>query len=130
MQIRWMKRKNESNVEEKFYPVTHVDAIVYGDKKTYDEIANHVDDVSDPHNINEKIDAKINAALSNFSPESGGSVGTLSDLGLTATATELNYMDGVISNVQTQFDGVQTQFNSVNARLSDLESLTNLLSEI
>lgn len=32
-------------------------------------------------------------------------VDSLSDLGVTATATELNYMDGVTSNVQTQIDG-------------------------
>lgn len=31
--------------------------------------------------------------------------GALTNLGLTATATELNYMDGVTSNVQTQLDG-------------------------
>ena len=32
-------------------------------------------------------------------------VGSLSDLGVTATAAELNYVDGVTSNVQTQLDG-------------------------
>ena len=31
-------------------------------------------------------------------------VDSLSDLGVTATATELNYVDGVTSNVQTQLD--------------------------
>ena len=31
-------------------------------------------------------------------------VDSLSDLGITATATELNYVDGVTSNVQTQLD--------------------------
>ena len=30
---------------------------------------------------------------------------TLSSLGITATATELNYVDGVTSNIQTQLDG-------------------------
>jgi hypothetical protein len=30
---------------------------------------------------------------------------TLSDMGVTATATELNYVDGVTSNVQTQLNG-------------------------
>ena len=30
---------------------------------------------------------------------------TLSSFGITATATELNYMDGVTSNVQTQLNG-------------------------
>lgn len=33
-----------------------------------------------------------------------GKVDSLSDLGITATATELNYVDGVTSNVQTQLD--------------------------
>lgn len=32
---------------------------------------------------------------------------SLSDLGLTATATELNYVDGVTSNIQTQLNGKQ-----------------------
>jgi hypothetical protein len=31
---------------------------------------------------------------------------SLSDLGVTATATELNYVDGVTSNIQTQIDGI------------------------
>lgn len=35
-----------------------------------------------------------------------GTVGSLEDLGITATATELNYMDGVKSNVQTQIDNL------------------------
>lgn len=37
---------------------------------------------------------------------SSGTISTsLSNLGVTATATELNYMDGVTSNVQTQLNG-------------------------
>lgn len=38
-----------------------------------------------------------------YVPEGGG-VGSLSDLGITATATELNYVDGVTSNVQAQLN--------------------------
>lgn len=34
-----------------------------------------------------------------------GNIASLSDLGITATSGELNYMDGVTSNVQTQLDG-------------------------
>jgi hypothetical protein len=38
-------------------------------------------------------------------PRSGiGSVSSLSDLSITATATELNYVDGVTSAIQTQLD--------------------------
>lgn len=36
---------------------------------------------------------------------SGGGVGSLIELGVTATAEELNYMDGVTSNVQEQLNG-------------------------
>lgn len=41
---------------------------------------------------------------------------SLSDLGLTATATELNYVDGVTSAIQTQIDSKQ-------ATISDLETI-------
>lgn len=34
-----------------------------------------------------------------------GSVSSLSDLGITATAAELNFVDGVTSNIQTQLNG-------------------------
>lgn len=54
--------------------------------------------------------AKTNAATAQSKADSAYSlaeskVDSLSDLGITATATELNYMDGVTSNVQTQLDG-------------------------
>lgn len=56
-------------------------------------------------------DKSINNALTKVkSVEEGGTGATsaadaLVNLGLTATATELNYMDGVTSNVQIQLDG-------------------------
>ena len=37
-----------------------------------------------------------------------GTVSSLSDLGITATATELNYVDGVTSNIQTQLNAKGT----------------------
>lgn len=39
----------------------------------------------------------------------GGGVGSLTDLGVTATAEELNYMSGVTSSVQTQIDLLDTE---------------------
>lgn len=46
---------------------------------------------------------------------------SLSDLGVTATATELNYMDGVTSNVQTQLDGkaASSHSHTITASASD-----------
>ena len=37
-----------------------------------------------------------------------GTVSSLSDLSVTATADELNYVDGVTSNIQTQLDAKGT----------------------
>ena len=42
----------------------------------------------------------------------------LSDMGVTATAAELNYVDGVTSNIQTQFTNVNTKLNSTIKDLS------------
>ena len=54
--------------------------------------------------------AKTNAATAQTRADEAytladGKVDSLSDLGITATATELNYVDGVTSNIQTQLDG-------------------------
>lgn len=54
--------------------------------------------------------AKTNAATAQERADSAyilaeSKVDSLSDLGITATAAELNYMDGVTSNVQAQLDG-------------------------
>ena len=66
-----------------------------------------------PKNVKAAYDlantAKTNAATAQSKADSAyalaeGKVDSLSDLGITATATELNYMDGVTSNVQSQLD--------------------------
>ena len=44
-------------------------------------------------------------------------VDSLSDLGITATATELNYVDGVTSNVQTQLNGKVPTSRTVNGKV-------------
>lgn len=46
----------------------------------------------------------IKSLIDNLQTAVNSKVDSLSDLGITATATELNYMDGVTSNVQTQLD--------------------------
>lgn len=46
----------------------------------------------------------IDSSLKAVSDIANAAAATLGDLGVTATATELNYVDGVTSNVQTQLD--------------------------
>ena len=125
MEIRLMKYKNENNEEESFYPVTHAQAIVYGDddNNLLDNIADHIVNTSNPHRVDcEQIGAaeadhthtaeEIGAAASSHTHAIGdisGITATAAELnildGITATTAELNYMDGVTSNVQTQLNG-------------------------
>ena len=51
-------------------------------------------------------------------------VDSLSDLGITATVTELNYMDGVTSNVQTQLDSILDELDDHTHSASDITSGT------
>lgn len=54
----------------------------------------HTHNISDVNGLQDALNDKVDSG--DF---------TLGSLGVTATATELNYMDGVTSNVQTQFSG-------------------------
>ena len=57
-----------------------------------------------------------------------GNVSTLGDLSITATATELNYVDGVTSAIQTQLDAkfASADFNSSFDTRLGAKSTTNL----
>ena len=60
--------------------------------------------VGDVYNV---TDTGMNYAWDGTKWDALGAVTTLETLGVTATATELNYMDGVTSSVQTQLDGIR-----------------------
>lgn len=51
--------------------------------------------------------------------------GALSNLGLTATATELNYLDGATSNVQAQLDNLNTTAGTANSNSGTALSSVN-----
>jgi hypothetical protein len=51
MEARWLKRVNENDVEERFYPITHIDAIVMGDEMNLEslkEFANQAESLVNP----------------------------------------------------------------------------------
>lgn len=69
MESRWMRRKNDNGEEEKFYPITHVDAIIGlslddNENNLLDTVNNHLNDTNNPH----KLDAEDVGAL----PGNGG----------------------------------------------------------
>lgn len=38
MEARWLKRVNENDVEERFYPITHINAVVMGEGDNLDSL--------------------------------------------------------------------------------------------
>lgn len=56
------------------------------------------------------VDNKVPTKTSQLTNDSGF-VDSLSDLGVTATAAELNYVDGVTSNVQTQLNAKAPKYS-------------------
>lgn len=71
-------------------------------------IGNKVDKVSgkglSTNDLTATLKSNYDTAYSHVSNKNNPHEVTLSQLGVTATSTELNYMDGVTSNVQTQLD--------------------------
>ena len=75
--------------DDRYYTETEVDGLLDGKAN-----ASHTHTIENVTGLQDALDEKADV----------GSV-TLTSLGVTATAEELNYMDGVTSNVQTQLDG-------------------------
>ena len=124
MNIEWLKNKTK----EKFYPITHAKAVLFGNSnKTLDEEINDLN--------SNKLDKTTVATSSTLGLVKSGTditvdtsgnvsvndnshkhtVSNISDLtataselnvldGITATTQELNYVDGVTSNIQTQLN--------------------------
>lgn len=83
-------------MEENSSVVEALDSAI-GSKAEQSDLTAHIDDTT-VHVTQAEKDLWNNTA-------SGGTgISSLEDLGVTATATELNYMDGVTSNVQIQLD--------------------------
>lgn len=72
--------------------------------------------VGDVYNV---TDTGMNYAWNGSQWDALGSVTTLTSLGVTATAEELNYVDGVTSPIQTQLDA-----KAAKADIADMETKT------
>lgn len=75
-------------------------AFLEGCKATFANISHKHDNIYDAKGSAAAAQAKADSAYT----LAEGKVDSLSDLGITATATELNYVDGVKSKIQTQLD--------------------------
>jgi hypothetical protein len=54
----------------------------------------------------------------------------IDDVELTASATELNYVAGVTSNIQTQLDSIQTSLTGDNANQAELDAYKAYVDEM
>lgn len=91
------------------------------DKRKLDGIASGANNYSLP---NATTSVKGGVVVGSGLSVSDGTISTsLSNLGVTATAAELNYMDGVTSNVQTQLNGkLSTNGNAASATKATQDS--------
>lgn len=97
------------------------------DKAKLDGIASSANNYSLPDaTTSVKGGVKVGSGIS----VSGGTISTsLSNLGVTATAAELNYMDGVTSNVQSQLNGkLSTSGNAASATKATQDSAGQQIS--
>jgi len=80
------------------------------------------------------IDTGSYLLASNNLSDLASSVTALTNLGLTATATELNYTDGVTSSIQTQLDSKGTVSSladlSITATSTELNYVDGVTSDI
>lgn len=75
-------------------------------------------------NVTLTPDSSTNKITISSTGGGGGTVSSLTDLGVNATAEELNYVDGVTSNIQTQLNGkasTSTATTSANGIMSSTD---------
>lgn len=102
MQSRWMKRRNDNGQEERFYPITHADAVVDLDTK----IQENVESVTD------SLSSHIENTDVHFSPQERDKLNTIEeganktivDTSLSSTSSNAIANKAVQSAIQTLTD--------------------------
>ncbi len=75
--------------------------------------------------------SSIDSTLKSVSDVANAAAATLGDLGVTATAAELNYVDGVTSNIQTQLNSKLASGGTIaSATITTLTSTTANITTI
>lgn len=124
MEMRYLKRENENGQEERFYPVTHAKAIVYGDddKVIFDNIETHLNDTNNPHGLDCE---QIGAAASSHNHAAGEI--TSGTLGVARGGTGATTFASGAALIGNGTDAVTTRAitnNTSNANLSGTNLVT------
>lgn len=83
----------------------HTIANIDGLQEVLDSLPTNIPTLVAGNNITLTPNTSTNEITISSTGGGSGTVGSLTDLGVTATADELNYVDGVTSNIQTQLNG-------------------------
>jgi hypothetical protein len=120
---------NQKLIDAKSYADDVKNDLLNGAGAAYDTLKELGELIDDNHDAidavnelaNKKQDASTAINTGNIANQSVKHATTADGLtGVTASATELNYMDGVTSPVQTQLDGLNTNINELNSDLINL----------
>lgn len=120
MEARWLKRKNEeTGAEERFYPITHADAVILDGDKT---MVDHATDKNNPHGVTaEQVGAVRTVPIyhgtgNNANPNDlleGSSIVYLSSTNNTELFEALNKRNGWAYIVTLFFNGIKTDTDRV-----------------
>ena len=116
----------EGNAETLASAKSHSDTNLATSKDYTDTVASgkadtgHTHAISNIENLQITLDSKAaQTSLDNHINNKSNPHGvTLSQLGVTATATELNYVDGVTSNIQTQISSLSSEIANLEEKLN------------
>lgn len=76
------------------------------------------------------IDPNFRLPISKGGTNATTATGALQNLGLTATATEINYCDGVTSNIQTQIDALLAKIAELETALENKQDKINTFGDL
>lgn len=76
-------------------------------------------------NGSDEVSASRSVINTNFSNLNSSKIETLSDLGITASAAEINYTDGVTANIQTQLGYTKRIYKSADETVNNSSVMQN-----
>lgn len=111
-----------SNAAVKDYIDTEISNLIDGSPTALDTLNELAAALGDDANFSTTVTTALGNRLrfdASQSLTSGEITQALTNLGITATVTEVNFIDGVTSNIQTQIDGLQSQITGAATTVTD-----------
>lgn len=119
VETRWLKRKNDEGIEERFYPITHIDAIIGYESSDSDNEAleEHINNKLNPHGVTAE---QVGAHPNTWMP-------TVADIGAVNPNLLDNWYFGspINRNKLTEYSGIRMTIDRWKSRSSSLKTVLN-----